>query len=78
MARAGLMVHISTTRSMVKPMARKRVIISVMLWTVRMRPGTVRSVLMQWGSTPWSSTRSPMSKLKLARPWAVSSQTPRS
>ena len=49
-----------------------------MLWTVRARPGTVRSVLMQWGSTPWSITRSPTSKAKFIRPWAVSSHTPRS
>ena len=77
-ALAGLMVHISTTCSRVNSMARKRVIISVMLWTVNWRPGRVRSVLMQWGINPWSSTRWPTSKLKFIRPWAVSSHTPRS
>ena len=69
---------IVTTCGRVKPRPRKRVIISVMLCTVFSRPGIVRSVLMQCGASPCSSTRRPTSKLKLSRPWAVSSQTPRS
>jgi hypothetical protein len=36
----------------VKPRPRKRVIISVRLCTVKTRPGTVRSVLMQCGACP--------------------------
>ncbi len=67
-----------TTWGSVKPRPRKRVIISVRLCTVMMRPGTVRSVLMQWGSTPCSITRRPTSKLKFMRPCAVSNHTPRS
>ena len=52
--------------------------ISVMLCTVLSRPGTVRSVLMQWGISPCSMQRRPTSKLKFILPCAVSNQTPRS
>ena len=78
MALAGLAVDIVTTCGSVKPSPRKRVMISVMLCTVMMRPGTVRSVLMQCGSSPCSMMRRPTSKLKFIRPWAVSNHTPRS
>ena len=42
--------------------------ISDMLCTVWMRPGTVRSVLMQWGRSPCSMQRRPTSKEKFIRP----------
>ena len=74
---AGFAVHIVTTCGNVKPSPMKRVIISVMLCTVLARPGTVRSVLMQCGSSPCSMMRRPTSKLKFIRPCAVSNHTPR-
>ncbi len=52
--------------------------ISTRPWTGSSLPGAVRSVLMQWGSSPWSMMRRPWSKPKFWRPWAVSSHTPRS
>ena len=74
---AGLVVDIVTTWGTVKPRPGKRVIISVMLCTVIARPGTVRSVEMQWGSRPCSRILRPTSKLKFMRPCAVSNHTPR-
>src|SRR5215475_13680527 len=76
-ARAGLTVDIAMTCSSVKPMPRKRAMISTMLCTVLARPGMVRSVLMQCGVKPWSRTRRPTLKPKFIRPCAVSSHTPR-
>jgi hypothetical protein len=52
MARAGLIVDAAITCSSVKPMPRKRAMISTMLCTVLSRPGMVRSVLMQCGISP--------------------------
>src|SRR5207237_7652174 len=76
-ARAGFTVDIAMTCSSVKPMPRKRAMISTMLCTVLARPGIVRSVLMQCGVRPWSRTRRPTLKPKFMRPCAVSSHTPR-